>query len=151
MKVGEKAMTPELHQQLLKAYGLDKPWYVQYAVYLSNLSPLHFSAYGAPPVKGDTATTRTLPMTGAEDLQAAITYMQDYAAQTGRADLPEVVLGGLNSPGEVLSTQQLLDRISTYQAMGVTTAAISAKGRTAAEWCDNAEMLGAQVIAKIDP
>ena len=98
----------------------------------------------------DTATTRTLPMTGAEDLQAAITYMQDYAAQTGRADLPEVVLGGLNSPGEVLSTQQLLDRISTYQAMGVTTAAISAKGRTAAEWCDNAEMLGAEVIAKID-
>ena len=59
MKVGEKHLTPELHAQLLKAYGLDQPWYVQYARYLSALSPFHVGYYGGTPAKGDTATTRT--------------------------------------------------------------------------------------------
>jgi probable F420-dependent oxidoreductase len=98
----------------------------------------------------DTSTTRTLPLAGAEDLKAAIDYMHEYAAQVGRTDLPEVVLGGLNAPGEVLSTQQLLDRASIYQGMGITTAALSAKGRTCAEWCDDAERIGVEVIAKLD-
>jgi ABC-type dipeptide/oligopeptide/nickel transport system permease component len=38
MKVGEKHITPELRAQITKAYGLDKPWYVQYANYMINLT-----------------------------------------------------------------------------------------------------------------
>ena len=97
----------------------------------------------------NTATTRTLPLTGPEDLKRAIDYMHEYAAQVGRP-APEVVLGGLNSPGETLSTQELLDRASLYREMGIATGALSAKGRTRAEWCDDAERIGAEVIAKLD-
>lgn len=38
MKVGEKAVTPELRKQIEKQYGLDKPWYVQYGTYLVKLT-----------------------------------------------------------------------------------------------------------------
>jgi probable F420-dependent oxidoreductase len=97
----------------------------------------------------DTTTTRTLPMTGIDDLKAAIDYMKDYADQVGRKDLPEVVLGGLNTPGEELSPQQLLDRAALFKEMGIETAAISARGRTRAEWCDDAERIGVEVISKL--
>ena len=98
----------------------------------------------------DTTTTRTLPLNSPDDLRAAIDYMRDYADQVGRKDIPDVVLGGLNTPNEVLSTQQLLDRASLYREMGVSTAALSARGRTCAEWCDDAERIGAEVIARLD-
>ena len=98
----------------------------------------------------DTATTRTLPLTNIDDLRAALDYMKEYAEQVGRKDLPEVVLGGLNTPGEELSTQQLLDRASLFREMGISTAAMSARGRTCAEWCDDAERIGVEVLAKLD-
>jgi probable F420-dependent oxidoreductase len=97
----------------------------------------------------DTSTTRTMPLNGLDDLQAAINYMREYADQVGRKDMPEVVLGGLYAPGEVLSTQQIVDRICTYSDMGVSTVAISANGRSRAEWCDDAERLGVEIIAKL--
>lgn len=97
----------------------------------------------------NSTTARTASMTGEEDLKAGIDYMRDYAAQVGRAELPEVVLGGVNKPGEDLSHQETVDRISVYRALGVTTAAVSVKGRTRAEWCDNAERVGEEVIAKL--
>jgi len=58
MKVGEKHLTPELHAQLLKAYGLDQPWYVQYGRYLSALSPVHVAWYAGAAASGDTSATR---------------------------------------------------------------------------------------------
>jgi probable F420-dependent oxidoreductase len=94
-------------------------------------------------------TTRTASMTGEEDLRGGIAYMQDYAAQIGRAQLPEVVLGGVNKPGETLSNQEMLDRICKYRELGVSAAAVSVKGNTRAEWCDNAERIGDEVIAKL--
>jgi len=59
MKVGEKHLSPQVHAQLLKAYGLDQPWYVQYAKYLSALSPFHVAFYGGTPASGDTTSTRS--------------------------------------------------------------------------------------------
>jgi len=38
MKMGEKYVSPELRIQLEKQYGLDRPWYEQYASYLGDLS-----------------------------------------------------------------------------------------------------------------
>ncbi|MFT3966683.1 MAG: LLM class F420-dependent oxidoreductase [Sphingobium sp.] len=94
-------------------------------------------------------TTRTASMTGEEDLKAGIDYMKDYAAKVGRAQLPEVVLGGVNKPGEVLSAQEILDRIGAYRELGVTTAGVTVKGGTRNEWCDNAQKIGEDVIAKL--
>jgi hypothetical protein len=74
--------------------------------------------------------------------------MREYCDQTGRGDLPEIVLGGVKAPGEVLSTQHLIDRIGRYRDLGVTTAAVSVKGRTRAEWCDDAARIGEDVIAR---
>lgn len=96
-----------------------------------------------------TSTTRTVALTGADDLKAGIAYMREYCDQVGRADLPEVVLGGVNAPGEVLTHQEIVDRLCAYRELGVTTAAVSVKGRTRAEWCDNAERVGQEVIAKV--
>lgn len=98
----------------------------------------------------NTATTRTASMTGEEDLKAGIDYMKDYAAKVGRTDLPEIVLGGMNKPGENLSDQELVDRASVYAELGVTTAGVTVDGRTRNEWCDNAERIGVEVIAKLD-
>jgi probable F420-dependent oxidoreductase len=97
----------------------------------------------------DTNTTRTASMTGEDDLREGIAYMREYCEQVGRKNIPDVVLGGVNAPGEVLSSQQTLDRISAYRELGVTTAAITVNGRSRDEWCDNAEKIGAEIIAKI--
>jgi probable F420-dependent oxidoreductase len=97
-----------------------------------------------------TQTTRTVAMTGEEDLAAGIAYMKEYAEQVGREDLPEVVLGGLTSPGEKVDNQELIDRIGRFAEMGVTTAAIVVNGRTRAEFCDEAERIGTEIIARID-
>ncbi len=95
------------------------------------------------------ATTRTAEMGGSEDLAAGIAYLQEHCAAIGRTDIPEVVLGGVNSPGEVLSHQQIVDRLGIYAAMGVTTAAVTVKGASRAEWCDNAALVGQDVITKV--
>ncbi|MET0238368.1 MAG: LLM class F420-dependent oxidoreductase [Sphingobium sp.] len=94
-------------------------------------------------------TTRTAEITNEEDLSAAIDYMKDYAAKVGRTDLPEIVLGGVNKPGEVLSSQEIVDRIGIYKELGVTTAGVTVKGATRAEFIENALRIGEEVIAKV--
>jgi alkanesulfonate monooxygenase SsuD/methylene tetrahydromethanopterin reductase-like flavin-dependent oxidoreductase (luciferase family) len=97
----------------------------------------------------NTATTRTVAMSDAQDLAAGLAYMREYCDQLGRADFPEIVLGGLTPPGVKVSSQEMLDLAGRYGQMGVSAAAISPNGRTRAEWCDDAERIGAEVIAKL--
>jgi len=97
----------------------------------------------------DTNTTRTAAMAGEEDLRAGITYMREYCETFGRTDVPEIVLGSVTSPGEKLSTQEYIDRVNMYRELGVSAAGLSVTGRTRAEWCDNAQRLGEDVISKI--
>jgi probable F420-dependent oxidoreductase len=99
--------------------------------------------------RGASNTTRTAPMETEEDLIAGIAYMKEHCEKVGRKDMPEVILGGINSPGEKFSAQQLLDRLSRFRELGVNGAAISVDGHTRREWCANAERLGEEVIAKI--
>jgi probable F420-dependent oxidoreductase len=96
-----------------------------------------------------TATTRTVAMSDEADLAAGLAYMREYCDQVGREDEPEIVLGGLTPPGTPLSSQELLDIAGRFSEMGVGTAALSASGRTRAEWCDDVERIGAEVIAKL--
>lgn len=97
----------------------------------------------------NTATTRTVAMSDEEDLAAGLAYMREYCEQVGRQDMPEIVLGGLTAPGAKPSSEELLDLVGRYSEMGVSTAAISPTGRTRAEWCEDAERIGAEVIARI--
>lgn len=40
MRFGERTPPPEIRAALIEQYGLDQPWYVQYAKYLAALSPI---------------------------------------------------------------------------------------------------------------
>jgi hypothetical protein len=93
--------------------------------------------------------TRTAAFETEADLIAGINYMKEHCAQIGRKDVPEVVLGGITSTGEKFTNQQLLDRLGRFRELGVGAAALGVEGRTRQEWCDNAEQLGAEVIAKL--
>lgn len=98
----------------------------------------------------DTGSTRTVAMTGEEDLAAGIAYMREYCDQIGREDMPEIVLSGLSVPGRKYSSQELIDRAGRFAEMGVVAAGIAVSGRTRAEWCDDAERIGTEIIAKLD-
>jgi len=93
-------------------------------------------------------TSRTAPMAGEDDLAAGIRYMREHCEQVGRERPPDVVLGSLISPGEKLDAAALIDRIGRFRELGVSGAAIHIEGKTRAQWCDNAERYGVEVLAK---
>ncbi len=43
VRAGTRPLSPAVYRALRHAYGLDKPWYVQYVDYLGSLSPIHYS------------------------------------------------------------------------------------------------------------
>lgn len=95
------------------------------------------------------ATSRTAAMSGEDDLVAGIRYMREHCEYVGRAHPPEVVLGSLTSPGEKLDAAALIEKIGRFRDLGVSGAAIHIEGKTRAQWCDNAERYGAEVLSKL--
>jgi probable F420-dependent oxidoreductase len=96
------------------------------------------------------STSRTAPMSGEDDLAAGIRFMREHCEKVGRERPPEVVLGSLTSPGEKLEPAALIDKIGRFRELGVSGAAIHIEGSTRAQWCDNAERYGADVLSKLD-
>ena len=94
-------------------------------------------------------TARTAAMTGENDLVEGMRYLQEHCAKVGREQPPEIILSSLTSPGEKPAPQELVDRIGRYEEMGITGVALHLDGKTRAEWCDNAEHCGAEVLAKL--
>jgi probable F420-dependent oxidoreductase len=94
------------------------------------------------------STARTTSMANEVDLAGGIEYMREHCEKVGRKDLPHIFLEGIVPPGESWHSQQIIDQLGKYQTMGVTGVATHFEGRTCAEWCDNAERFGADVIAK---
>jgi probable F420-dependent oxidoreductase len=94
-------------------------------------------------------TARTTAMTGEADLLESIRYLHEHCAAVGRERPPEIILSSLTSPGEKLPPEALIERICRYKELGITGAALHINGKTRAEWCDNAERCGAQVLAKL--
>ena len=88
-------------------------------------------------------------MTSEADLLEGIRYLREHCATVGREHPPEVILSSLTSPGEKLHPEALIERIVRYKELGVTGAALHIDGKTRAEWCDNVERCGAQVLAKL--
>jgi probable F420-dependent oxidoreductase len=95
------------------------------------------------------ATARTAAMSGENDVVEGMRYLREYCGTFGRERPPEVILSSLTSPGEKLNPQALIERISRYKEMGITGAALHVDGKTRAEWCDNVERVGAEVLAKL--
>ncbi len=96
-----------------------------------------------------TAATRTFDFAGTEDLKKGADYMLAHCEKIGRAKPPELMIGGINPPGETWSAQQFIDALGEYAALGVVAAGVSVEGETVDEWCDNAERMGEEVVSKL--
>ena len=99
--------------------------------------------------RGISNTARTAAMETEEDLVAGIAYLKEHCEKVGRKNIPDVILGGITTPGEKCSAQELLDRLSHFRELGVHGAALTVDGHGLREWCDHAERLGQEVIAKL--
>ena len=95
------------------------------------------------------ATTRTATMADDEDLLRSIAYLRQESDRAGRSHPPTVHLGSLTRPGAPWDGSALLDRIGALDTIGVRGVVAHIDGRDRAEWCDNAERFGAEIIAKI--
>jgi probable F420-dependent oxidoreductase len=94
-------------------------------------------------------TSRTAEIANDDDLTGALAYLREHCEKVGREIPPQIVLGGLNRPGERMEYAQMVDRIGRLREMGVDVAAVSAEGRTRAEWLDSAARLDSEVLAKV--
>jgi probable F420-dependent oxidoreductase len=96
-----------------------------------------------------TSTTRTADITNEEELAEALAYMHAQCETVGRETPPVVAIGSIVKPGESWTPEMIVDRAGRFAEMGLVAAGMNIEGRTPAEWCDNAERFGQDVIAKI--
>jgi hypothetical protein len=89
-------------------------------------------------------------MTDGEELVEGIAYLREHCEKIGREQMPEVFLGSIRQPGEPLDAQLILDKLGRFREMGINGAVTHIEGRTRAEWCDNAEWFGTEILAKLD-
>lgn len=99
--------------------------------------------------KAMSGTARTAAMADDDDLATGLAYMREHCERTARAQPPQVFLASITRPGEPWNAQQLVDRIGNYARMGVSGVTVHLDGGTRAEWCENAERCGAEVIGKL--
>ena len=95
------------------------------------------------------ATTRTAEITGVEDLVEPLAYMRQHCEKVGRATPPIVSVGSVVAPGESWTPQKVVDRAGRFRELGVVAAGMHLEGRSVAEFCDNVEQFGQEVIAKV--
>lgn len=96
-----------------------------------------------------TTTTRTAEIIDVEDLAKALDYMRQHCETVGRENPPLVAIGSIVKPGEDWTPQLIIDRAGQFAEMGLYAAGMNIEGRDRAEWCDNAERFGTEVIAKL--
>lgn len=92
---------------------------------------------------------RTAAMSGVEAIADGIAYLRAYSEDLGRDRPPEIVVAAVTEPEEAWEAPALLDRIGALADLGVTAVSVQTGGRTRAEWCDNAERVGAEIIARL--
>jgi probable F420-dependent oxidoreductase len=102
--------------------------------------------YPFPTTAQVSATSRTALISTEADVAQGIQRLHKLCEQQGRSTPPDVILAGLPTSGEASSPQATVDQIARLEAMGVAGIAIAVQGRTRAEWCDEAERVGAEVI-----
>jgi probable F420-dependent oxidoreductase len=92
---------------------------------------------------------QTVGLNGVEAVSKLIDYMKQHCEKVGRATPPDVVLSSFISPGEAWDVGEVLEKVERYRALGVTGLAVNIEGKTRAEWCDNAERFGVDMLAKL--
>ena len=97
----------------------------------------------------NTSTTRTADITNEEELAQALGYMHEQCAVQGRETPPAVAIGSIVKPGESWTPALIQERAGRFEEMGLYAAGMNIEGRSRAEWCDNVERFGAEVIAKL--
>jgi probable F420-dependent oxidoreductase len=97
------------------------------------------------------ATTRTAAIADEMGLADGIAYMRAHCEKTGRAEPPAVELGAVNELGETWNSEALLEKIGKMRELGISAVGAVIDGRTRAEWCDNAERFGVEIISKLGP
>jgi probable F420-dependent oxidoreductase len=95
------------------------------------------------------STSRTAAMSDGEDLAEGIEYLREHCEKIGREKPPTIVLSSISSLGENDNAAAMLDKIGELKELGAVGAAVNLVGRTRAEWCDNAERFGAEVLSKL--
>jgi probable F420-dependent oxidoreductase len=95
------------------------------------------------------ATSRTAEMADEEDLADGIKYLHEHCEKIGRATPPTIILSSVSSLSENEHAAAMIDKLGELQALGASGAAVHIVGKTRAEWCDNAERFGAEVLAKL--
>jgi probable F420-dependent oxidoreductase len=95
------------------------------------------------------ATSRTAELTSEDQLSDALAYLRECCEKAGRQDVPPVVLGSFDTGGGGFNAQALVDKAGALFETGVSGVCATLSGETPAEWSDNAERYGAEVIAKL--
>jgi len=95
------------------------------------------------------STSRTAEMSDDEDLAEGIKYLHEHCEKIGREEPPTLVLSSISSLSDNDDAAAMIDKIGALKELGAVGAAVHLVGRTRAEWCDNAERFGADVLAKL--
>ena len=95
------------------------------------------------------STSRTAEMSDDEDLAEGIKYLHEHCEKIGREKPPSIVLSSISSLSDNEDAAAMIDKIGELKELGAVGAAVHLAGRTRAEWCDNAERFGADVLAKL--
>ena len=92
---GANGITPEMIANLEKLYGLDKPWYERYAIYVGNALQGDFGvSYSYRPQQVSDIIQRTLPVSLHLGLMATL------FAIVARGAAPSATVGKIQSRGE---------------------------------------------------
>jgi probable F420-dependent oxidoreductase len=95
------------------------------------------------------ATSRTAEMADEQDLAEGIRYLHEHCEKIGRAVPPSIILSSISSLSGNENAAAMIDKIGELQALGASGAAVHIAGKTRAEWCENAQRFGTDVLAKI--
>jgi probable F420-dependent oxidoreductase len=95
------------------------------------------------------ATSRTADLSTEAELADSIALMRELSEKAGRETPPDVELAGLPGGHADLEPEALVEALARYAALGVGAVGATMEGGTRAEWCDNAERFGSEVIARL--
>lgn len=90
---------------------------------------------------------RTAELSGIDALAQGIDYMHEHCDRIGRVTPPRIVVAGLTDGGVEWRADEVLQRISRLESLGVTGVGVQLSGKNVQEWCDESERFGSEVIA----
>ena len=97
-----------------------------------------------------TDTARTANISGDDDIIASIDYMAEHCEKVGRKVPPRVIASSTFTMTPGWSAQEAIDSYARLRSIGVHGSGTGIQAESRAEWCDQAQRFGEEVIGKID-